>query len=138
LEKAYFRGKNFLQTKLEGAKIDNTTIFRTKFNDVDLSAVNDLDNLFSRSPSNVGYETLIYLKDSPPEVLITFLKSCSFPEAFIDYNTSILKPMKPIQFFDCFISHAGEEEDFAKRLYKDLIKKRGALLVCSRESYTLR
>jgi hypothetical protein len=44
-----------------------------------------------------------------------FLRGCGLPDALIDYLPSLLG--EPIQFYTCFISYSGADEDFCRRLH---------------------
>ena len=66
-------------------------------------------------PSTIGVDTIYRSQGKIPEV---FLRGAGLPDEFIDYIGSLVG--RPIQFYSCFISYAGEDQEFAERLHDDL------------------
>ena len=70
------------------------------------------------APSTIGVDTIYRSQGKIPEV---FLRGAGLPDEFIAYIGSFVG--RPIQFYSCFISYAGEDQEFADRLYEGLQNK---------------
>ncbi|HEV8582429.1 MAG TPA: toll/interleukin-1 receptor domain-containing protein [Thermoanaerobaculia bacterium] len=110
----------FIGTKLDGADMSETTMGRTVFSGVDLSAVRGLESVHHSGPSSVGVDTLYLSRGDIPEV---FLRGIGMEEALIEYLPSLLSS-SAIEFYSCFISYSHEQSSFAKRLH-DQLQMRG-------------
>jgi uncharacterized protein YjbI with pentapeptide repeats len=120
------------QTYLAGVSLKNTTLTftdfssaRLAFNDFtgarlngavfaynDLSTAKGLDAVHHEGPSTIGIDTLYLSNSNIPE---SFLIGCGVPESLITYARSLTA--QPVQFYSCFISYTGKNEDFARRLH---------------------
>lgn len=123
---ANLRGANihwviFGGADLRGAMFDGAQCWRTSFIDVDLSVATGLDSCRHTGPSSVGIDTLYRSEGRIPE---TFLRGCGVPDEFTEYARSLVGSDSAVQFFSCFISYSGRNEDFAKRLYSRLQDER--------------
>src|SRR5712692_5068242 len=47
------------------------------------------------------------------------LRGAGVPEAFITYMKSLV--VSPIEYYSCFISYSSKDEEFAKKLHRDLL-----------------
>src|SRR5215213_1072228 len=86
----------------------------TIFADIDLSSVIGLETMLHTAPSEVGVSTIIKSQGKIPEV---FLIGCGVPEPLITHIPSLVAGLQPIQFYSCFISYSGKDEEFARRLH---------------------
>ncbi len=117
LRGAFLGGANLSNGALTHADLTNATTISTVFGDVDLSDVKGLQHVRHQGPSTIGIDTLLVSKGKIPEV---FLRGCGVPDTLIAYLPSLLSQMHPIQFYSCFISYCGEDDDFARRLHARL------------------
>jgi TIR domain/Pentapeptide repeats (8 copies) len=108
-----FYGSDFIQSQFHGAKMSGAI-----FGDVDLSGAVGLEDVTHERGSTLGIDTLVRSKGKIPEA---FIRGCGVPQSLIDYLPSLIGSMEPIQFYSCFISHSGKNEDFAKRLHARLV-----------------
>ena len=90
----------------------------TVFADVDLSTAKGLETVRHIGPSTIGVDTIYRSKGKIPEV---FLRGAGLPDEFIAYIGSLVG--RPIQFYSCFISYSGKDQEFADRLYEGLQNK---------------
>lgn len=107
-------GANLTGANLEGTDLSQATIGLTTFGDCDLSKVRGLDLTRHERPSSVGVDTIY---NSGGKISETFLRDCGVPENFIRFIPSLIDAVEGIQFYSCFISYSGKDEDFAKRLH---------------------
>src|SRR5262249_9883265 len=89
------------------ATLSRATCFGTRFANVDLSVVRDLDSIRHLGPSTVGVDTLLRSRGKIPQA---FLQNCGVPESLIKYLPSLIGSMQPIQYHSCFISYSSEDE----------------------------
>jgi hypothetical protein len=110
---------------LHGAQLANANFFKvsmsqTIISNVDLSEVKNLDSVLHFSPSTVGIDTIYISRGIIPE---KFLRGCGVPEDFIIQIPALVAAIQPIQFHSCFISYSSNDEEFARRLYNDLLRE---------------
>jgi len=87
------------------------TIFaQTKFDET-----NGLDKVFHSAESSIGIDTVYLSKGNIP---VKFLRGAGIPDNFIEYTSSL--NVKAFEYYSCFISYSGKDENFAKRLFSDL------------------
>jgi uncharacterized protein YjbI with pentapeptide repeats len=115
-------GADLRQANLSGADLSGTDLlsaylFETVFSDVDLSGCKNLETCAHHGPSSVDFHTLQRSGRLP----LSFLRGVGLSDKLIDYLPPLLS--QPFQFYSCFISHAGKDDDFARRLYADLQNK---------------
>lgn len=108
---------DFLWANLTGANIRGARLQETLLADCNLTKAEGLDTCQHGGPSIVDHRTLQQSGSLP----LPFLRGCGLPEALIDYLPSLLN--QPIQFYSCFISYSGEDEEFVHRLHADLQNK---------------
>ncbi len=114
LRHAMLNDIDFVDTNLSGADFSKTTMWDARFADVDLSNTKGLESVTHWGPSTIGIDTLYKSGGKIPE---SFLRGCGVPDEFIAYIPSLIGAQQAIQFYSCFISYSGKDEDFARRLY---------------------
>ena len=107
----------------QGAKFKETDFKKATFGgtvlaDVDLSTAKGLETVRHEGPSTIGVDTIYRSQGKIPGV---FLRGAGLPDEFIAYIGSFAG--RPIEFYSCFISYAGEDQKFADRLYECLQNK---------------
>lgn len=114
-------------TILNGANLSRAQCAITTFADCDLSRVRGLETVRHDAPSSIGVDTLMRTLQGAGGQFTAeqreFFENASVPKTLLDNLPSLLES-QPIQFFSCFISYSGEDQEFADRLYRDL-KERG-------------
>jgi len=118
LRRADLTGAHLRAANLDGALLSEAILFLTVLADVDLSTAKGLDTVGHEGPSTIGVDTIYRSQGKIPEV---FLRGAGLPDEFIAYIGSLVG--RPIQFYSCFISYAGEDQEFADRLYEGLQSK---------------
>jgi hypothetical protein len=108
-----FRGGNLRGTNFAGAELLNTV-----FAEVDLSQAIGLDECKHHAPSTIGADTIFASRGNIPR---GFLRSAGVPGVLIEQMKALVGAMAPIQFYSCFISYSTKDQDFADRLYTDLL-----------------
>jgi len=104
----------FNLSKLAGADFKNAALSVTVFGATDLSEAVNLELVSHTSPSTIGIDTLYKSKGKIPEV---FLRGCGVPDSFIAQAKALMGAEDGIQFYSCFISYSGLDEEFARRLH---------------------
>lgn len=112
---ANFRDAILFDTDFSGAILSDTI-----FGNVDLSTAKGLEMADQRGPSTIGIDTILRSKGNIPE---TFLRGAGVPPSIIEAIPSLVGSLKPIDFYSCFISYSSKDQDFAERLYTDLLAK---------------
>lgn len=133
VSEANFRGANLRGARfddailvgadLTGAAVDGTnftkaTLMNTGFVNLDLSNSIGLKSCIHRGPSSVGIDTLYR---SHGQIPVPFLRGCGVPEAMVTYANSLT--IFPFEFYSCFISYSGKDQEFAEKLCVDLQKR---------------
>ena len=108
---------NLLRATLSEADFSEAALSGTVLADVDLSTAKGLETVDHFGPSTIGVDTIYRSHGKIPEA---FLRGCGVPDDFIGYIKSITGA---IQFYSCFISYSGKDQEFADRLYADLQAK---------------
>ena len=111
LEQVNFNSAILDQTNFSDAQISNTLFLNN-----DLSAAKGLDTVRHASSSRIGIDTIYR---SGGNISETFLHNSGIPSDFVTYLASL--NFRIIQFYSCFISHAHSDNEFADRLYQDLV-----------------
>jgi uncharacterized protein YjbI with pentapeptide repeats len=101
-----FEGVNFRGTNFAGATMRGTT-----FSNCDLSETKGLDNISHGGPSTVGIDTIFRSRGN---ISKNFLRECGVPESFLE-QIQLLSGAQ--EYYSCFISYSGSDEDFARRLH---------------------
>jgi hypothetical protein len=115
LVKADLRGASLIKTELDGADLSAVTIRDTTFGEVDLSTVKGIETIRHEGPSVIGIETIYLSKGKIPA---HFLRGAGVPDNFIDYMSSLVGAA--FEFYSCFVSYSGKDQEFADRLFADL------------------
>ena len=123
LSEANLSGANLRWANLHGANLSETDFSEailgsTVLADVDLSTAKGLETVRHVGPSTIGVDTIYRSQGKIPEV---FLRGAGLPDEFIAYIGSLVG--RPIQFYSCFISYSGKDQEFADRLYEGLQNK---------------
>jgi TIR domain/Pentapeptide repeats (8 copies) len=111
-------GATFVSADLSGADFTEAKIGLTVFGDIDLQSVKGLETIIHTSPSTIGTDTILRSKGNIPEI---FLRKAGMSDGFITYVRSLVNT--PIDYYTCFISYSSHDQDFAERLYADLLNK---------------
>lgn len=117
LTEAYLMSTKFIHTELDDAIFVAAIMVGTVFADVDVSRVSGLDDIGILGPCFIDLETIYRSGGNIPE---SFLRGCGVPETFITQMHSLVGADDGIQFYSCFISYSGKDEDFAKRLHEKM------------------
>jgi len=113
LREANLNGADLREADFSEAILDSTVLA-----DVDLSTAKGLETVRHGGPSTIGVDTIYSSQGKIPEV---FLRGAGLPDEFIAYIGSFVG--RPIQFYSCFISYSGKDQEFADRLYESLQSK---------------
>ena len=117
---ADFTGAALMDTQFGGANLrhadlTNSIVAQAIFVNLDLSEVKGLETVSHGGPSTIGIDTIYRSKGRIP---VTFLRGAGVPENFIAYMSSLVGTA--FEFYSCFISYSGKDQEFADRLYADL------------------
>ena len=125
LANAYLIGANLFRARLNGANLSNATlnganvseahVGYTIFTSLDLSTVRGIETLTHAAPSAIGIDTIYRSKGKIPA---EFLRGAGVPDNFIEFMSSLVGTA--FEFYSCFISYSGKDQEFADRLYADL------------------
>jgi len=115
LRQANFSAALLSKTHLSKAKLNGAIFDETICANLDLSAVQELDRIEHRGPSEVGVDTLVRSKGQVPEV---FLRGCGVNDDVTVYVRSLTAV--PISFYSCFISYSHQDKEFALLLHDEL------------------
>jgi len=118
LREADLRGAYIILADLRQADLTKARMDATVVADVYLSDAKGLETVRHEGPSTIGIDTIYSSHGQIPEV---FLRGAGVPETFIAYARSLV--ISPIEFYSCFISYSGRDDEFAQRLYADLQSK---------------
>lgn len=105
---------DFSDANLTNANLQNARAGKTTFGNCDLSNVQGLDLVHHAFPSTIGIDAIYKSKGNIPR---SFLRDCGVPESFIAQISSLVCAEEGIQFYSCFISYSGKDENFARRLH---------------------
>jgi uncharacterized protein YjbI with pentapeptide repeats len=114
LKKIYLGGVEFTAAALSRADFTGSILNATVFGENYLDDVIGLDSVIHNGPSIIGIETIYLSKGNIPEA---FLRGCGVPESFIVQIPALVTAIRPVQFYSCFISYSGKDEEFARRLH---------------------
>ncbi len=115
LSGANLRAADLGGANLFGANLTDAVVVYTTFANVDLSGVKGIETIKHEGPSTVGIDTIYRSQGKIPEV---FLRGTGVPDNFIEYMHSLIGTA--FEFYSCFISYSGHDQEFADRLYADL------------------
>ncbi|WP_395743853.1 toll/interleukin-1 receptor domain-containing protein [Prosthecobacter sp.] len=119
LSNADFTGANLSGANLCHASLDEAIFADAVFDftllaDTDLSQTQGLSSVMHAGPSSIGIDTLYKSKGQIPEI---FLRGCGVPDSFLTHAKALIGAEEGIQFYSCFISYSGRDDEFARRLY---------------------
>jgi hypothetical protein len=114
---AHLGGANLSEATLGGANLGGATLHKTIFGDTNFAGATGLETCRHVGPSILDHQTL--QKSGP--LPLAFLRGVGLPDTLIEYLPSLLN--QPIQFYSCFISYSGKDQEFAERLHADLQNK---------------
>jgi len=97
------------------ADISSAILYSTVFANVDLSQVKGMKTVFHTGPSDIGISTIFQSKGQIPA---EFLRGAGIPDNFVEFMGSLVG--EAFQFYSCFISYSGKDEEFARRIHADL------------------
>ena len=117
LRGADLSGANLTGAALRGADFDEAQLFETVLSNVDLSTCKNLETIVHLGPSAIDIRTLQRSGPLP----LAFLRGVGLPDKLIDNLSALLD--QAIQFYSCFISYSGKDEEFVRRLHADLQDK---------------
>jgi uncharacterized protein YjbI with pentapeptide repeats len=106
---------NLTRADLRGADLSEARVVGTIFANVDLSTVKGIETLKHEGPSSIGIDTIYHSKGKIPA---QFLRGAGVPDNFIEYMSSLVGTA--FEFYSCFISYSGKDQEFADRLFADL------------------
>jgi len=109
---------NFSGACLNGANLAGAHMKLTIFANIDLRNVKGLETVNHHGPSTIGTDTLSRSGGDIPEM---FLRKAGVRDNLITYTVSLAN--KPIKYYNCVISYANQDQDFAERLYNGLQQK---------------
>src|SRR5262249_5588482 len=107
------------ETNLDGADLNQATVWSTKFIDVDLRLAKGLGTVIHEGPSTIGIDTIYRSQGKIP---VSFLRGAGVPDSFLNLMHSLI--ITPMSYHTCFISYASQDQAFAERLYTDLQRNR--------------
>jgi TIR domain/Pentapeptide repeats (8 copies) len=112
---ANLSGTNLRRAEVDLADLSNCIMSSTMLAALDLRHVVGLETVQHRGPSEMGVSTIYMSQGGIPEV---FLRGAGVPENFIEYMSSLTGTA--FEFYSCFISYSGKDQEFADRLFADL------------------
>lgn len=115
LREADLIGANLYRADLSLADLYLANFEDTHLNDLDLRTAKGLEKVIHSGPSSIGMNTLYRSKGQIPDI---FLRGCGLPDSFIKYLPSLIGALQPLQYYSCFISYSGANEEFARRLHE--------------------
>src|SRR6476646_6289354 len=106
---------NLTRTNLNEAQLEMAQVGHTTFAHVDLSRIKGIETIKHFGPSTIGITTIYRSKGQIPR---EFLRGVGVPDSFIEKIRSLVGTA--VEFYSCFISHSGKDQEFADRLFADL------------------
>lgn len=100
---------------LDGADLTDAIVGFSTFSDVDLITVKGLETVKHVGPSSIGIDTIYRSKGRVP---VEFLRGTGVLDNFIEFMSSLVGTT--LEFYSCFISYSGKDQEFADRLFADL------------------
>lgn len=115
LKNANLTNTDLFGTDLSNALLNKAIIGWTCFESVDLRTVRGLDSVLHIGPSEISTHALVRSHGKIPDA---FLRGAGLDNDFIEYTHFLAR--RPMEYYNCFISYASKDQDFARRLYGDL------------------
>lgn len=125
LSNASLQGAILTWTTFRGGRLEDTSfsgagLLGTVFADVDLSEAKGLTEVRHHGPSTIGIDCIYRSQGRIPQA---FLRAAGVQEPVILNAKALVEAVSPIQFYSCFISHSTKDQEFADRLYADLLAR---------------
>jgi hypothetical protein len=114
LSGADFSGAVVRRTQFRDAIVDGAVMGYTILADLDLRGMQGLESVLHEAPSAISIGSIYLSEGNIPEI---FLRGCGVPDSLITQIPALVGAMQPIQFYSCFISYSGKDEEFARRLH---------------------
>jgi hypothetical protein len=115
LHGADLRRANISMPDLSGADFSEAQVGFTTFAFADLSTIKGIETIQHAGPSTIGIDTIYRSEGKIP---IRFLRGAGVPDNFIEYMSSLVGTA--FEFYSCFISYSGKDQEFAARIHADL------------------
>lgn len=115
LREAILRSANLKEAQIDEADLSEAYVGFTIFANVDLSTVRGMETIKHHGPSTIGIDTIYRSKGTIPA---EFLRGAGVPDNFIEYMSSLVGTA--FEFYSCFISYSGKDQEFAARIHADL------------------
>jgi len=108
------------ETNLNLANLDDVNFGHSKlkstyFLNVDLSKSKGLNKVRHDGPSTISMDTLFRSHGNIP---VSFFQGAGAPDSFIEFFESFSPD--GIEYYSCFISYSGSDQEFAQKLHLDL------------------
>lgn len=110
LQSAHFNQTWLNATNFEGCKLESSI-----FSGVNLGQALNLETAIHLAPSSIDIDTLYLSQGKIPDI---FLRGAGVPEDVITHLLPLIRAGNPIQFYSCFISYSGKDEEFARSLHQ--------------------
>jgi uncharacterized protein YjbI with pentapeptide repeats len=111
-------GANLLRANLIGTRLTEARLGSTVFGNNDLTEVIDLHTCEHRGPSYLDVRTIYTSRGQLP---LQYSRGVGLADDFIALIPGMVG--EGIEFYECFISYASNDEDFTRRLHADLQDK---------------
>jgi hypothetical protein len=123
LSRADLSGTNLVGVQLVGANLAGANFHEAAMGwaelvNINLSTARGLETVQHEGPSTISIDTLYGSYGDIPGV---FLRGAGVPDEMITYMKSLVG--RPFEFYSCFISYSGKDQEFAERLHTDLQNK---------------
>ena len=106
-------GTTFMSSWLHDCNLEDATLSSTVFVNMDLRRALSLESCRHLSGSSIDFQTLGH-----GGLPVDFLQGCGLKRSVIDSLPALLDD----SYDPCFISYSSKDEQFANRLYRDLLK----------------
>lgn len=116
LSSADLRGTNLSLAILKNTDFSGAIAGWTIFGDIDLELAIGLEQVRHLGPSTIGIHALYKFRQKLPTV---FLRGVGVPNKFLSYLGALVG--KQTEYHSCFISYSAKDQEFANRLYLDLL-----------------
>lgn len=116
-DRAIFSKTTFLGSILKNASFTNAELTEVTFADTHMGSARGLETAKVLGIS-IGIDTFFQSGGLSDDIL----RMARTPEEFISYASSLVG--KPIEYYSCFISYSGNDDEFAHRLHDGLQGKK--------------
>jgi uncharacterized protein YjbI with pentapeptide repeats len=108
---------DFIDASLVGTDFFHTYLLESEFIDTDLSRALNLSKARIFAHITLDHRTLFKSGILPK----SFYRSCGLPDSLIEYLPSLVEDAMHVA--SCFISYSSKDEQFAAKLYADLLRR---------------